>query len=127
MLRSETSEVAFVGFIFRHPEPGEIVTDFVSGMTLEKFAEVENPSARKSARIILESALTLEDVHLQGVFHRDLKPENIIIKGKNERPVLIDFGVGSYVGAPVITPHGIPPGLAPDQRVAIRRQERLGG
>jgi serine/threonine protein kinase len=87
-----------------------IVTDFVPGMTLEEYAEVENPSARRSARIILESGLTLGEVHLQGVFHRDLKPENIIIKDKNERPVLIDFGVGSYVGAPVITPHGLPPG-----------------
>jgi serine/threonine-protein kinase len=87
-----------------------IVTDFVPGLTLEEFAEVQNPSARKAARIILESALTLGEVHLQGVFHRDLKPENIIIHGKNERPVLIDFGVGTYAGAPVITPHGLPPG-----------------
>ena len=87
-----------------------IVTDFVPGLTLEEFANVENPSARKSARILLQSALTLGEVHLQGVFHRDLKPENIIIHGKNERPVLIDFGVGTYVGAPVITPHGLPPG-----------------
>ena len=87
-----------------------IVTDFVPGLTLEEFANVENPSARKSARILLQSALTLGEVHLQGVFHRDLKPENIIIHGKNERPVLIDFGVGTYAGAPVITPHGLPPG-----------------
>jgi len=87
-----------------------IVTDFVPGRTLEEFAEVENPSARRSARILLEAALTLGEVHLQGVFHRDLKPENIIIQGQNERPVLIDFGVGTYTGAPVITPHGIPPG-----------------
>ncbi len=87
-----------------------IVMDFVPGMTLEEFAQVENPSARKSARIMLETALTLGDVHIQGVFHRDLKPENIIIHGKNERPVLIDFGVGSYAGAPVITPFGLPPG-----------------
>ena len=84
--------------------------DFVPGMTLEEFAEVENPSTRESARIMLETALTLGEVHIQGVFHRDLKPENIIIKGKNERPVLIDFGVGTYAGAPVITPFGLPPG-----------------
>ncbi len=87
-----------------------IVMDFVPGMTLEEFAEVENPSARMSARIILETALTLGEVHIQGVFHRDLKPENIIIQGKNERPVLIDFGVGTYASAPVLTPFGLPPG-----------------
>jgi serine/threonine-protein kinase len=87
-----------------------IVTDFVPGPTLADFVEVENPSARKSARIVLEAARTLGDVHRQGVFHRDLKPENIIIHGQDERPVLIDFGVGTYTGAPVITPHGLPPG-----------------
>lgn len=90
--------------------PPYIVTDFVPGPTLEAFAEVENPSARKSARLMLETARTLGDVHRQGVFHRDLKPENIIIQGRNERPVLIDFGVGSYAGARVITPFGVPPG-----------------
>jgi len=90
--------------------PPYIVTDFVPGPTLEGFAEERNPSARKSARILLDSARTLGDVHLQGVFHRDVKPENIIIHGQNERPVLIDFGVGTYAGAPIITPQGIPPG-----------------
>ncbi|MFY0582456.1 serine/threonine protein kinase [Cystobacter fuscus] len=87
-----------------------LVMDFVPGMTLEEFAKEENPSARESARILLETALTLGEVHVQGVFHRDLKPENILIKSKNERPVLIDFGVGTYAGAPVITPFGLPPG-----------------
>ncbi|ATB44417.1 hypothetical protein CYFUS_009904 [Cystobacter fuscus] len=87
-----------------------LVMDFVPGMTLEEFAKEENPSARESARILLETALTLGEVHVQGVFHRDLKPENILIKSRNERPVLIDFGVGTYAGAPVITPFGLPPG-----------------
>jgi serine/threonine-protein kinase len=87
-----------------------IVTDFVPGRTLADFVEVENPSARTSVRILVEAARTLGEVHLQGVFHRDLKPENIIIHGENERPVLIDFGVGTYTGAPVITPLGVPPG-----------------
>ncbi|MGZ3460330.1 MAG: serine/threonine protein kinase, partial [Archangium sp.] len=93
---------------WRDPKLGTpyIVTDFVPGLTLEEHAEEENPPARQSARIILETVLTLGEVHLQGVFHRDLKPENIIIPGKNERPILIDFGVGSYAGARVITPYG---------------------
>jgi serine/threonine-protein kinase len=107
-----------------------IVTDFVPGLTLEEYAEVKNPSARKSARIILKAALTLGEVHLQGVFHRDLKPENIIIHGKTERPVLIDFGVGTYVGAPVITPYGLPPGTyefrAPEAYRFTRENPELG-
>ncbi|MGZ3460826.1 MAG: serine/threonine protein kinase, partial [Archangium sp.] len=93
---------------WRDPKLGTpyIVTDFVPGLTLEEFADAENPSGRESARLILGTARTLGEVHLQGVFHRDLKPENLIIPGKDERPILIDFGVGLYVGARVVTPYG---------------------
>ncbi len=98
----------------RWPDPRNgipyIVTDFVPGMTLEELAEVENSSARELARILLELARTLGEVHLLGVFHRDLKPENILIPGGNARPVLIDFGIGTYVGAPTITRNGALPG-----------------
>ncbi|HEX8825457.1 MAG TPA: serine/threonine-protein kinase, partial [Archangium sp.] len=90
--------------------PPYIVMDYVEGRTLRECAEVDNPSARESARITLGAALTLGEVHLEGVFHRDLKPENILIQGRNERPVLIDFGVGSYVGAPLVTRNGALPG-----------------
>ncbi|HZH74852.1 MAG TPA: phosphotransferase, partial [Archangium sp.] len=105
-----------------------LVTDFVPGLTLEELAQGEHLPARESARIVLETALILGDIHLQGVFHRDLKPENIILPGRNERPVLIDFGVGTYAGAPVMTPCGLPPGThefrAPEAYLFLR--ENMG-
>ena len=87
-----------------------IVMEFAGGRTLEAYASEENPSARRSARIVLDTALTLGDVFRQGAMHRDLKPDNIIIRDVNTRPLLIDFGVGTLAAAPTLTSSRLPPG-----------------
>ncbi|WP_187344981.1 serine/threonine protein kinase [Cystobacter ferrugineus] len=87
-----------------------IIMEHVPGPTLDAYALKHNPSARKATRIILDVARTLGEVHAEGVFHRDLKPSNIIIRGAAERPVLIDFGIASLVGAVCLTGSRIPPG-----------------
>jgi serine/threonine-protein kinase len=87
-----------------------IVMEFAGGRTLGTYASEENPSARRSARIVLDIGLTLGEVLRQGVMHRDLKPDNVIIRDGNARPLLIDFGVGTLVGAPAITTSRLPPG-----------------
>jgi serine/threonine-protein kinase len=84
--------------------------EFAGGRTLETYASEENPSARRSARIVLDIGLTLGEVLRQGVMHRDLKPDNIIIRDANTRPLLIDFGVGTLAGAPTLTTSRLPPG-----------------
>ena len=35
----------------------------------------------------------LSTAHSKGVIHRDIKPENIILRGSDQSPVLIDFGL----------------------------------
>ncbi|WP_395808979.1 serine/threonine protein kinase [Archangium minus] len=87
-----------------------IVMEFAGDRTLETYASEENPSARKSARIVLDIGLTLGEVLRQGVMHRDLKPDNVIIRDGNARPLLIDFGVGTLMGAPALTRSRLPPG-----------------
>ena len=41
---------------------------------------------------------SLETLHGLGIIHKDLKPANIIITEKEQRPVLIDFGISSETG-----------------------------
>ncbi|MFY0562466.1 serine/threonine protein kinase [Archangium lansingense] len=105
--------VRYVGSDF-WPDPANghpyIVMEFVPGDTLFAFAYSQNPSARKATRIVLEVAVTLGEVHAAGVFHRDVKPENILIREGSERPILIDFGIGSLVSAPTVTGSQLPPG-----------------
>ncbi len=87
-----------------------LVMEFAGGRTLETYALEENPSARGAARIVRDIGLTLGEVLRQGVMHRDLKPDNVIIREGSERPLLIDFGVGTLMGAPALTPSRLPPG-----------------
>ncbi len=105
--------VRYVGSDF-WPDPANghpyIVMEFVPGDTLFAFAYGQNPSARKATRIVLEVAVTLGEVHAAGVFHRDVKPENILIREGSERPILIDFGIGSLASAPTVTGSQLPPG-----------------
>ncbi|KFA93746.1 serine/threonine-protein kinase [Archangium violaceum] len=93
--------------IIGHPY---IVMEFAGGRTLETYASEENPSARRSARIVLDIGLTLGEVLRQGVMHRDLKPDNVIIRDGNARPLLIDFGVSTLTGSPALTTSRLPPG-----------------
>ena len=41
----------------------------------------------------------LARVHAAGVLHRDIKPSNILIRRRDERPVLIDFGAAKQATA----------------------------
>ncbi|WP_257461794.1 serine/threonine protein kinase [Archangium lipolyticum] len=114
LLRLDSPRVVrFIG-CDQWPEPQEgtpyIVMEFVEGPTLEVYARANNPPARRAAHLMLEAALALGEVHQQDVLHRDLKPENILIRSEGEQPVLIDFGVGSYLGAPHLTHSILPPG-----------------
>jgi serine/threonine-protein kinase len=124
--------VRYVGSDF-WPDPAighpYIVMEYVPGDTLWTFAYKENPSARKATRLILDTALTLGEVHAAGVFHRDVKPENILIHSGSERPILIDFGIGSLAGAPPVTGSVLPPGTeefrSPEQ-IRFRRANSNG-
>lgn len=87
-----------------------IVMGFAGRRTLETYAQEENPSARGAARIVLGIGLTLGEVLRQGAMHRDLKPDNVIIRDGNARPLLIDFGVGTLVGASAVPSSRLPPG-----------------
>jgi serine/threonine protein kinase len=54
------------------------------------------------ARVGIRLARTLAHVHESGVVHRDIKPGNVLIDARG-RPVLIDFGIATFVGATRIT------------------------
>ena len=76
--------------------------------------------APRSVRIVQHVAAAVAHVHSKGFLHRDLKPSNIILR--NNRPVLIDFGVVWKI-EPERTPpdrSGTPQYLSPEQ---IRREK----
>jgi WD40 repeat protein len=95
-----------------------IVSDFIDGVTLRDFLQVQCLKFRESAALVGEVADALDYAHGLGLVHRDVKPANIMIEtgpggGKGPdasagaeseptpptgsatrlRPVLLDFGL----------------------------------
>lgn len=77
-----------------------LAMECVRGRTLHQWVEEENPSARQVARLLRGMALGLEATHAAGVVHRDLKESNVMVREPDGEPVLVDFGVGDFAGAP---------------------------
>jgi serine/threonine-protein kinase len=99
----------------RWPDPDigypYIVMDFVPGLTMDKWAQRFNPSARVALGKFLKTAQAMRAVHRLDVLHRDLKDLNIIIRASDGEPVVIDFGFGAMSGSPTETgPGRVPPG-----------------
>jgi len=79
---------------------------------------VNDPSyLRTVVRWAAELASGLQSAHEQGIYHRDVKPSNVFLCSDG-RPVLLDFGIASYVGQGTLTressPLGTPAYMAPE-------------
>jgi len=69
-----------------------IVSEFVDGMTLDKWERDQRPGHREAVQLVIKIAQALHYAHSQGVIHRDLKPSNIVIDARGE-PHIMDFGL----------------------------------
>jgi serine/threonine-protein kinase len=76
-----------------------IVMEYVRGQPLYAWAEAINPTAHQVAGVVLALARELAVVHAAGVVHRDIKGANVLVREGTERPVLVDFGLGTCEGA----------------------------
>ncbi|MGZ3458810.1 MAG: serine/threonine-protein kinase, partial [Archangium sp.] len=93
----------------RQPRFLFIVTPYVRGSPLDQWVREKNPTAREVAQLVKGAASELEGVHAAGVVHRDVKGANFMVRQEDGHPVLVDFGVGTYEGAPEAT-GPFPPG-----------------
>ncbi|MFP6754052.1 MAG: protein kinase, partial [Pirellulaceae bacterium] len=69
-----------------------IVSDFVDGISLDRFLASRRLSPREAATFCIKVTGALEHAHQKGVIHRDLKPSNIMLPREGQ-PQVMDFGL----------------------------------
>ena len=89
---------------FRSNGTAYLVMEFVDGQSLAQVLasrEAEGVPFEESDLLAVMVPLLegLDYVHSAWILHRDIKPSNILIRRRDERPVLIDFGAAKQLVA----------------------------
>ena len=97
-----------------------LVQDFIDGQNLlQEFQNQGTLNESQIRNILTELLPVLQFIHDNKVIHRDIKPENII-RSKNGKLFLIDFGVSKETSGSILTRVGTTvgtPGYAPPEQL----------
>ncbi len=75
-----------------------LVQDYVEGKTYWTLLQERQGTGKSFTEVeigqLLQQILpVLAHLHIRGIIHRDISPDNIILRHRDSKPVLIDFGV----------------------------------
>lgn len=86
-----------------------LVQEYVEGKTLVKKVEQERQLSETEVRRILSYLLpVIQQVHNNKMIHRDITPDNIMLRNKDSKPILIDFGAVKEVLYTIVDSKGDP-------------------
>lgn len=84
-----------------------LVEEWIEGQTLTQKLRDVGRFADAAVRELLMQILSIVDiVHQHQMIHRDIKPDNIIVRNRDGKPVLIDFGAVKETMATIVNSQG---------------------
>jgi serine/threonine protein kinase, bacterial len=126
-LGKESGQIPTLYDYFYENQNFYLVQDWVDGKTLAQEVQTRGPFGVNGVCQLLSSLLSvLEEVHAQGIIHRDIKPANVMLRGRDGKPVLIDFGAVKEIISTIVDEEGNPtstviigtPGYMPPEQAA---------
>jgi serine/threonine protein kinase len=93
-LGEENDQIPELYAYFTEAQQFYLVQQFIKGSTLTE--EVKRKQVIDEAvvrEMVINLLPVLVYIHSQGIIHRDINPNNIILRQRDGKPVLIDFGV----------------------------------
>ncbi|MFB2980436.1 protein kinase [Microseira sp. BLCC-F43] len=106
-----------------------LVQEWIKGETLTNKLKQQGLLSESAVRdILMTLLLVLDYVHSKPMVHRDIKPDNIIVRQRDGKPVLIDFGAVKETMGTVVNAQGNntssivigTPGFMPSEQAAGR-------
>jgi serine/threonine-protein kinase len=92
---------------FQENEQFYLIQEWIEGVTLLQKVQREGCLPEATVRDILAQLLpVLSYVHSRQIIHRDIKPDNIIVRSRDQKPVLIDFGAVRETMGTVVNSEG---------------------
>ena len=105
--------------VFEENGTAYYVMDHIDGESLSEHIKRKGIMRERDAvAYIRQVASALEHIHEQQIMHLDVKPGNIMVRSKDNRALLIDFGLSKHYNtesgeASTSTPIGVSHGFAP--------------
>lgn len=92
-LSESSTQIPKLYAYFTEADQFYLIEEWIEGDTLAQKLKKEGLLQENKVREILEQTLNVIDyIHQKTIIHRDIKPDNIILRQKDGKPVLIDFG-----------------------------------
>jgi serine/threonine protein kinase len=81
------------------------VMEYVPGMPITKFADVQKLSVRDRLELFVEVCDAIAHAHSKSILHRDIKPGNVLAYVADQRPTVkvIDFGIAKAMTGEKLT------------------------